>query len=321
MKATAVSGVNIALVKYWGKRDPATNWPAVGSISLTLDNLGTQTTVHFDANLQADTFTLNHRVRDDAKVVALLERIRAIAGIDTYAKVDSTNTVPTASGLASSASGMSALGFAAWHAAGLPTETLLQPGKFLDLVRIGSGSAPRSLLGGIVELMQTDGSVRQLSKPEDWPLVMVVVKLTSESKAVSSRDGMAHTQRTSPYYQPWVQHHPDDLAAARTAISRRDLEALGHVMERSTMRMHACMLAADPPLRYLKPVTLSVLDEVGKLRGMGISAWATMDAGPHVKILCYADEANAVRQAMENLVDSEHILTMHPGQGTRLVSL
>ncbi|MEE2788848.1 MAG: diphosphomevalonate decarboxylase [Myxococcota bacterium] len=320
MKATAISSVNIALVKYWGKRDPETNWPAVGSISMTLDGLGTETTVEFDSTLEADVFILNGVERQDAKVTGLLNRIRTVAGLGEYAHISSINTVPTASGLASSASGMSALGFAAWHAAGLSNDGLLKPGKFLDLVRIGSGSAPRSLIGGIVELNQTDGSIRQLCKPQDWPIAMVVVQLTHQSKAVSSRDGMAHTQRTSPYFQPWVQHHPEDLASARSAIARRDLETLGRVMERSTMRMHACMLAADPPLRYLLPSTLTVLDIVTELRRTGISAWATMDAGPHVKILCHAEDVDAIEKAVGATVKSTQILVTHPGEGTRLVS-
>ena len=181
-------------------------------------------------------------------------------------RVASKNTVPTASGLASSASGNAALGLAAWCAAGLPNEDLSQNDAFLDLVRKGSGSAPRSLLGGIVELDRMTGNVRQLLHERDWAICMVVARLSHGPKAVSSRDGMAQSRETSPYYQSWVNEHPQDLQAAKDAIQARDLARLGEVMERSTMRMHACIMASDPPLRYLKGITLDVMDRIEGLR-------------------------------------------------------
>ena len=117
-RATCIAGVNIALVKYWGKRDVMANLPAVGSISLTIDALHTVTTVTFDETLVADQFTLDGVVTDDDRVRTLLDSIRALTGVDAKASVDSENHVPTASGLASSASGTAALASAAWCAAG-----------------------------------------------------------------------------------------------------------------------------------------------------------------------------------------------------------
>jgi len=158
-----------------------------------------------------------------------------------------------------------------------------------------------------------------LCAEESWPIAMVVARLTRKRKAVSSRTGMAHTQSTSPYYRPWVFHHPEDLTAARQAIARRDLEALGATMERSTMRMHACMLASDPPLRYLKSETLAVLDAVESLRDGGISAWYTMDAGPHVKVLCRSEEVADVVTQLAHIVPQEDLLVARPGPGTHVI--
>ena len=107
-KVTVESGINIALVKYWGKRDVESNWPAVGSISLTLSGLGTTTSVSFDEALTADAFVLNDAPVDDANVIEVMNRIRSMAGFQAYAHIHSQNSIPTASGLASSASGMSA---------------------------------------------------------------------------------------------------------------------------------------------------------------------------------------------------------------------
>ncbi|MCA9543981.1 MAG: diphosphomevalonate decarboxylase [Myxococcales bacterium] len=319
MHATARAGINIALVKYWGKRDDAENLPAVGSLSLTLDSPGTTTTVRFDAGLPADRFTLNGQERADRRVFQALDAVRAHAGLALRAQVTSENTVPTASGLASSASGAAALGLAAWAAAGLPTDDLAAQPALVALVRRASGSAPRSLLGGLVELDRDTTAVTQVLAPQAWDLRMVIAVMTHQEKKVKSRPGMTLTRETSPYYAAWVEHHAADLAAARAAIDARDLDALGAAMERSTLRMHACMLAADPPLRYLSGRTLDALDAVEALRADGVSAWATMDAGPHVKVLCHAADAARVHQALIDVVGVSEVLVARPGPGARRV--
>lgn len=318
-RATAEAGINIALVKYWGKREPAENLPDVGSISLTLADLVTRTTVRFDPALSRDRFVLDGTPRDDPRVVEVLDGIRAIAGVLHRASVTSKNGVPTASGLASSASGTAALATAAWAAAGLDPAAAVDDPRFIDLVRRGSGSAPRSLLGGLVELEKSRGRVRPLCPADGWDLVMLVARLSKGPKKTSSRDGMAHTKATSPFYPAWVAEHPADLAEAREAIEARDLARLGAVMERSTCRMHACMLAADPPLRYWRGRTLDVADAVEDLRDQGVGAWYTMDAGPHVKVLCAAADAPQVRATLESLVPPEDLLEARPGPGARVV--
>lgn len=316
-KATVRAGVNIALVKYWGKRDDAANLPAVGSISLTLDGLYTQTTVQFDAGLAADEFTLDGVLRADPRVVQLLDEVRGHAREPRFARVTSTNHVPTAAGLASSASGMAALGLASWAAAGLETTNPGQNQALVDVIRRGSGSAPRSLLGGLVELDRATGQVEQ--RAAGWPLCMVVAVIGRGEKKVKSRPGMAHTRSTSPYYAPWVDAHPADLKAARVAIEARDLATLGAVMERSTMRMHACMLAADPPLRYLSGRTFDVIDAVQSARADGLDAWCTMDAGPHVKTLCHVDDAPTVEAIVRRVPGIEAVHVCPSGAGAALL--
>jgi diphosphomevalonate decarboxylase len=311
--------VNIALVKYWGKRDDAANLPAVGSISLTLDGLYTQTTVRFDDTLDADRFTLDGQRRDDPRVVGVLDAVRSAAKETRFAAVTSANHVPTAAGLASSASGMAALGLAGWAAAGLPTSTPGQNQALVDLIRRGSGSAPRSLLGGLVELDRETGQVQQLCAPKDWPLCMVVAVIGRGEKTVKSRPGMQLTRATSPYYAAWVESQPLDMTAARDAIAAWDLPALGAIMERSTLRMHACMLGADPPLRYLSGRTLDVLDAVQTARAAGLHAWCTMDAGPHVKTLCRQTDAEAVAQVVRTVPGIESVRICAVGMGAHLV--
>jgi diphosphomevalonate decarboxylase len=324
--ARAEAGINIALVKYWGKRDDALNLPAVGSLSLTLAPWGSRTEVRWEEGAQ-HRFTLNGVTAPDRKVERLLDHVREVAwgeegGRRWGARVESHNTVPTAAGLASSASGMAALGLAAWSAAGLggwePARGAL-PAPLLEAVRIGSGSAPRSLLGGLVRLEQSGRELRQLAAPADWPLSLLVGVVSKGPKETSSRDGMGHTRETSPFYEAWVRDHPADLEAATAAVRARDLEALGEVMERSTYKMHACAWAAHPPLRYLRGVSLDLLDAVSALRRAGVGAWATMDAGPHVKVLCLPAEAPRVESALRAVPGALEVLTLSPGEGARLL--
>jgi diphosphomevalonate decarboxylase len=120
--ATARACANIALVKYWGKRPGPFNLPAAGSLSLTLDALVTTTRVTFAPGLGDDELVMDGapaRPGELARVAEFLDLVRGAAGITTRARVVSRNAFPTASGLASSASGFAALAVAAAAAAGV----------------------------------------------------------------------------------------------------------------------------------------------------------------------------------------------------------
>jgi diphosphomevalonate decarboxylase len=125
---------------------------------------------------------------------------------------------------------------------------------------------------------------------------------------------MERTRVTSPYYQAWVDSHAADLDAGEQAVAQRDLMKLGAVMERSTFKMHASMWAADPPLRYIKGATLEALDVVERLRGQGVNAWATMDAGPHVKVLCDQRDASQVARALSEIPKLSEVVIRSPGR-------
>ena len=329
---TAIAGTNIALVKYWGKRDAALNLPATGSLSLTLAELGTRTTVRFlDAGAGAgDQVTLNgapaaEKVR--ARVAAFLDRVRARAGIDQRAQVVSDNSVPTAAGLASSASGFAALALAASRAAGL----VLAPGELSELARLGSGSAARSIFGGFVEMAagtRADGRDAVAAPvsvpgaravPDDWDLRLVVAVTAAGEKVAGSTAAMELTARTSPFYAAWVAGVPGDLAEARAAIAARDLDRLGALAERSALRMHATAMAADPPILYWNPATLAAIQTTRALRAAGPPAYFTIDAGPHVKVLCAAADAAAVASALADCPGVLRTITASPGSGARVI--
>lgn len=322
---TAIAGTNIALVKYWGKRDAAMNLPASGSLSLTLKELGTRTTVRFGAHVgAADRIRLNGRDPDDAsrmRIVAFLDLVRSQANTSARAEVITENSVPTAAGLASSASGFAALALAASRAAGLT----LDPDQLSALARRGSGSAARSVFGGFVEMspgVLADGSdaiASPIRQGDGWPIKLVVAVTAEGQKAIGSTEAMERTARTSPYYGAWLESVPRDLQDARAAIAERDLARLGALAERNALRMHAAAMAADPPILYFVPATLAATDTVRALRGRGLDAYFTIDAGPHVKVLCLSTQVDDVQAALAATPGVLGTFVASPGRGARIL--
>jgi diphosphomevalonate decarboxylase len=204
--------------------------------------------------------------------------------------VTSANSFPTAAGLASSASGFAALALAASRAAGLDSS----PREVSALARTASVSAARSLYGGYVVLPTGASFAEPLAPGAHFPLSMLVALTRAGEKAVGSTEGMLRTAKTSPYYRGWVEHAPHLFERIRTAVLARDLSVLGPAMEASALAMHASMFAADPPIVYFSPATLSVMEKVREVRAGGIPAYFTMDAGPHVKVVTSPTHAETV---------------------------
>lgn len=322
LQATALAQPNIALVKYWGKRDAALNLPAAGSLSITLDALHTRTHVHFDEELATDDITLNGEVdaAQRRKIGAFLDLFRACAGINTRAQVESNNDFPTGAGLASSASGFAALAVAADHALDLhlPAQELSM------LARRGSGSAARSIFGGFVEMAAgarddgDDAVATPLLNASAWPLRVVVAITSRKRKAVDSRTGMETSQRTSPYYRDWVATVPHDLAAARSAVQARDFAKLAEISEASCLAMHAVMLATRPALIYWNGATLDCIQCIRALQISGIAVFYTIDAGPQLKAVCLPDAAARVADALRSVAGVEDVLVSGLGEGARI---
>lgn len=326
---TARAHANIALVKYWGKRDVALNLPAAGSLSMTLAALTTTATAG-PADGERDELTLDgHPVSGPAlaRFSAWADLVREAAGQPALRfRVESANDFPTSSGLASSASGYAALALAVSAAAELD----LEPRELSVLARRGSGSAARSIFGGLVAMRpgtRADGSDAHgeelLSAAEltrTWPLAMVIAVVGGgRVKSISSRAAMDHCAETSPLYGGWLAAVPGDLAAARAAIERRDLHALGEVAERSALTMHAAALAARPAIAYFRPATIALIEAVHELRRGGTAAFFTMDAGPHVKVLTTPAEASTVARRIGQVSDVTRVIESGPGGGAELV--
>ncbi|HET7267614.1 MAG TPA: diphosphomevalonate decarboxylase [Oleiagrimonas sp.] len=326
MTAIAQAQPNIALVKYWGKRDTALNLPAADSLSITLASLSTRTEVTFDPTLEHDVLLLNGApdARTLARASACLDVLRERAGNPCRAHVDTRNNFPTAAGLASSASGFAALVMAANAALGLPED---RP-WLSTIARQGSGSAARSLYGGFVHMHAgsredgADAHAEPLLEAGAWPLEVVVAVTTRKAKAVGSGEGMERTRRTSPFYGQWAGTVADDIVLARAAVAARDFEALAAVSEHSCLKMHALMLSSQPPLMYWSPATLACMQMVRQLRERdGLGVFFTVDAGPQVKAVCLPADAAKVAAALREVSGVEAILRSALGKGARNVPM
>jgi diphosphomevalonate decarboxylase len=230
------------------------------------------------------------------------------------------NDFPTASGLASSASGYAALALAATKAAKLDwTEE-----RVSDLARRGSASAARSIFGGFVELPAgaADGTeddvlaARTVASQDAIDVRVLVCVVTEERKPASSREGMALTAERSPYHAAWLAEAPRIFGEMKLALASGDVPRVGELVERSALAMHASAMAAG--VFYMRGVTLDLFARVRQLRAQGAMAYATSDAGPHVKVLVPTSDAAAVRAALEAVPGVLRVVETRPGRGAHI---
>ena len=323
--AASVAHPNIALSKYWGKREGGRNVPAVPSLSVTLGGMATRTRVTFRDGLEADSLVLNGDEARGApltRIAELLDRVRSASGEVRFAEVVSRNDFPTASGLASSASGFAAAALAAVRAAGLDWDAA----RVSDLARQSSASAARSIFGGFVELdPATENRADANALLSAHPIaaaahidLRVLVAVTSEkTKSVGSTDGMRVTAAKSPYYGAWLEDAPRTHARLRDALLARDFARVGELAEASAMAMHACAIAAG--VVYWNGATLSTLATVRSLRAAGTLVFATIDAGPHVKVLALGTkDAESAMGALLATPGVLRVIETAPGEAARI---
>jgi diphosphomevalonate decarboxylase len=322
--AVAVAHPNVALSKYWGKREGAGNVPAVPSLSITLSGLATRTRVVWREDAAGDRIVLGGRElprEEAAKAVDLLDRVRAATGLRAWADVETSNDFPTASGLASSASGYAALALAAARSAGD-----WDASRVSDLARRSSASAARSIFGGFVELdagpvaPRPDDvlSARPFAPADHLPLVVLVCVTTEAPKDRSSTDGMRTTLARSPYAAAWLDQAPRLHAQLREALLARDFAQVGQLAEASALAMHASAIAAG--ITYWNGATIGAMHAVRTLRDTGVAAFFTIDAGPHVKVLVQPADAPVALAAMRATPGVLRIIEAAPGEGARIVS-
>lgn len=322
MHYTARAHTNIALLKYWGKVDEALITPTTTSISLTLDEFYTDTTVWFDKSLQSDQLILDGETISGSaaqKVSRFLDVVREMADINDKAYVVSNNHVPTAAGLASSASAFAALAGAASKAAGLN----LSVTELSRLARHGSGSATRSIFGGFAKWVPGDDRTSfatPIFEKVDWPIQLLTVVINDQPKKIGSRLGMQHAKNTAPFYDMWVRLANSQVNDMILAIQQHDIVKLGELAEANALQMHAMNTTSVPSFNYLTDKSWQVIMIAQELREQGIPAYATMDAGPNVKLISRPEDTFIIKKELANIVTSSQIIIASPGPGIKVTS-
>jgi len=315
---------NIALIKYWGKRNEELFLPMNSSLSLTLDAFYTDTAVSINESLSEDEFFLNgikQDVNETKKISRFLDMFRKSSGSNLRAKVESYNHVPTAAGLASSASAFAALAGAANKA----FELNLDNQTLSTYARRGSGSSTRSIYGGLVEWTmgnddQSDSSHAIFIDDASWDIGMIVIAVNKHKKKLSSREGMKLTVATSPFYPVWVTEAKNDLIKIKKAIKEKDFITFGEITESNGMKMHATMLGATPPISYWEADSVKAINKVKEIRNNGIPCYVTMDAGPNVKVLCRQSQMSSILNELKTSFSSDQLISSNVGEGIKLLT-
>ncbi len=322
MKATARAGSNIAFIKFWGQKNEALRIPENNSISMTLGELWSQTTVSFEEDLHQDQIFFDGEEASPSfskRVIQHLDLIRSLTQVNLQAIVETQNNFPMGAGIASSASGFAALTVATANALGLKWNQ-----KRLSMIaRRGSGSAARSILGGFVELLagvDDDTSYATQIKPEDhWKLCDIVAIVEAEEKEVGSSEGH-QLFKTTPVHSARLNKLHHLLAMTRSAIERKDFMSLAKASEQDAIMMHAVMMTSDPPLFYWEPGTIELIKAVRNWRiNDNIPVFFTIDAGPNVHIITIEQFRKEIEARVLELSLTSQILTSSIGSSASLV--
>nr|CAG4652065.1 EOG090X0AX4 [Triops cancriformis] len=308
---TCISPVNIAVIKYWGKRDENLILPINDSLSVTLstDQFHAKTSVLCSPNLIEDAMWLNGRKQDigQKRTQNCLKEIRRLAiesGIETCMErakwkvcIASQNNFPTAAGLASSAAGFACLVYSLALAHGLPPT--------VDLTRIarqGSGSACRSLHGGFVRWFKgelsdgTDSIARPIVPTNHWPeLRILIAVVNSSTKETSSTIGMQQSVLTSELlkYRSEVCV-PKRMESMVSAIKEKNFEAFAKLTMQDSNQFHAICLDTYPPCVYMNDTSNSIVKLIhlyNEFSGSVRVAY-TFDAGPNAVLFILKDHVS-----------------------------
>ena len=283
---TVRSYANIAIIKYWGKKEEKEMVPATSSISLTLENMYTETTLSpLPADARADDFYINGQLQNEAehkKMSKIIDRYRPEGA--GFVRIDTKNNMPTAAGLSSSSSGLSALVKAcnAYFQLGLNRRELALEAKF------ASGSSSRSFYGPLAAWDKDSGEIYPVET--DLKLAMIMLVLEDQKKPISSRDGMKLCAETSTTFDEWIRQSEQDYKDMLVYLKENDFKKVGELTEKNALAMHATTKTATPSFSYLTDASYEAMDFVRQLRKQGESCYFTMDAGPNVKVLCLEED-------------------------------
>ena len=310
---------NIALVKYWGKKD--NQIPANPSISFTLNNCKTVTKLEFVKKLDNTDFSFDllfeGKPKEDfkPKIVKFFQRIEQYLPFlkDYHFTIDTENTFPHSSGIASSASGMAALAMNLMDLErelnpDMTDEYFFQKASFL--ARLGSGSACRSVKGNIVvwgEHKETDGSSDLVGVPfadEVHPVFRsyqdTILLVDKGEKQVSSTVGH-DLMHGHPFAQQRFAQAHENLSAIKTALTEGNVDVFMNIVESEALTLHAMMMTSQPYFILMKPNTLEIINRIWKFRAeKKVPVCFTLDAGANVHVLYPENDAAKVLEFIKN---------------------
>ncbi len=317
---TARGSPNIAFIKYWGKRDEKLILPCNSSLSMTLssDTLNTTTSVLISKKLEKDAFYIDGVLQDlqdpDVKErFEIVNKLRKMAKVKEKMLIVSKNNFPASSGMASSASGIATL----IYVLNAALELKLTQRELSIIARQGSGSACRSVFGGIVVWKKgsnpdgTDSYAEQIFDENYWAeLTDNIVIVTQEKKKVSSRAGMKQTVQTNPLYEMRYSSSETHIKEFVDAYKDKDFHRIADIIIADSNEMHALMLSTKPSIRYLNKASYAIMDAIEELNakeGKNIAAY-TFDAGANAHIITLASNREKVMNALKHLQDSKEII-------------
>ena len=330
-KVTWRSPSNIALVKYWGKK-AGVQIPANPSISFTLEQCYSETTATL-VKKESKGKDIELRFYFDGKE-NMAFRLRMLKFFDTIAKdfpilqqyglfIHSTNSFPHSSGIASSASSMSALALCLCDLQNAMDKKKIAKDKFLEeasyYARLGSGSAARSVYPLISEWGKAKG-VKGASDEHAIPFDKNLHKIfknyqntiliaSSAEKKVSSRVGHS-LMKNNPFAATRYAQANKNLRDIIVALKKGDIERFGSIVEDEAMTLHALMMCSSPSFVLLAPSTLSMIEKIRRFREeTKLPVYFTLDAGPNIHLLY----PNNIKRKVDSFIVSE--LEQHCEQG------
>jgi len=317
LKATAVAHPIQGLIKYHGLRDVGRRIPFHDSISVCAEALETTTTVEFDENLSDDIVEINQRIATETekkRVQNVLDSLRARKGLKVCARVSSTNSLTVGKGLGFSASAFASIGVAASDALDLKLDQI----SLSEAVRLGAGSATRSLAGGFAIWYADRGGrsyAEQIAARGDLDLEMIIVPVSSPIRTDEAHKDVV----TSPLFSARLEYIDSMIAAMRQALTRRDVTTVCQLAEEDTLNLHAITMTSKTRMVLWEPQTLTVLREVLRLRENGIPCWYSMDTGPSVFVNTLGQYADEVQRSIESL-DVAPVIRSRVGGPPKVIS-
>ena len=299
MKATGVAHPIQGLIKYHGLKDTKLRIPFHDSISVCVDNLHTITTVETINSLKKDLVLINGKRavgKDFKRVKVVLNKLRTMSGYTGYFKVVSQNSITTGKGLGFSAAGFAALGTAACAALSFDIDYM----TLCELVRLGAGSATRSLAGSFA-IWYADRNGRSYAEsivePGAVDLGMVIVPVPSAIKTDE-----AHSEvLSSPLFKARLRYVAKIIKAMEKAIKNGDVATIGRLAEEDSLNLHASTMTGKAHMILWEPKTVRIIKAVQRMRREGVPAWYSIDTGPSVFVNTYTEYLETVANRLHSL--------------------